>query len=116
MEVFNHHIYEYKKGVRKMILHTFPISKKSVAIEKLERSNIAYFIQPLGDTKINIFFGEPNAIAVISKIVDTSLNKLSLEHDFIIGALLGYDLKFQCERFLERTHKQKRTEVVIASS
>lgn len=38
----------------------------------------------------------------IRLMVTRPLNELSPEEDFILGALLGYDIRRQCERYCQR--------------
>ena len=40
LKVLMNHIYEYKKGVRRMVLFTFNKKYESFAITRLERQNI----------------------------------------------------------------------------
>ena len=48
MEVFIHHIYEYQKGIRNLILHTTEKNNIEIIKEKLSAENIDYIIYPLG--------------------------------------------------------------------
>ena len=80
LKVLMNHIYEYKKGVRRMVLFTFNKKYESFAITRLERQNIRM-------------------------IVTKPLCQLSPEEDFILGAMLGYDICAQCERYCERKKK-----------
>ena len=41
-------------------------------------------------------FGEPDAVRAF---IDKPLNRLTPEQDFMLGAMLGYDIIQQCERF-----------------
>ncbi|KID48952.1 hypothetical protein C095_07635 [Fusobacterium necrophorum subsp. funduliforme B35] len=68
MEIFYHHIYEYQKGVRNLILHSTSRENLNLVRNKLTAENIAFLIYPLGKEKINIFFGDPECIAVIKKL------------------------------------------------
>lgn len=102
MKVLMNHIYEYKKGVRQMILFTCNARYEDYATNRLRSQNIEYIIQKVGDKNINIFFGRKQCLDAIRVIVNKSLSKLSPEEDFIIGALLGYDICGQCERFCDR--------------
>jgi hypothetical protein len=36
MDVFLHHIYEYKKGLRRMVLHTAPAKQREMISRKLD--------------------------------------------------------------------------------
>lgn len=102
MKVFMHHIYELKKGVRKMVLYTMPRKFEEFARMRLDGNNIDYCIQPIGESKINLFFGRKECIKAIEVMVTRPLNELNAEQDFILGAILGYDICGQCERYLER--------------
>lgn len=112
MEVFNHHIYEYKKGLRNLILHTACKSDREKIIERLERNKIAYVIHDISPKKINVFFGCRICIDVINRIEQQDLSQYTDEQDFILGSLLGYDLVKQCERYLNRKNKAKVGELI----
>ena len=105
MEVFIHHIYEYQKGIRNLILHT--TDKKNIEIikEKLNSENIDYIIYPLGKQRINVFFGAKECVEVIKNINKLSLTAYTPEEDFILGIMLWYDRRKQCERFLKFKEK-----------
>ncbi len=105
MKVLCNHIYEYKKGVRQMVLFTFNRKYEKYALNRLQRQNISYIIQPIGNDRINLFFGRKECLDAIRLIVTRPLNQLSPEEDFILGAMLGYDICSQCERFCERKCK-----------
>ncbi len=100
MKILSHHIYEYKKGLRSLVLHTMPTSYKADVKKKLEANRIAYVIQNVSAEKINIYFGAPDCIEVIRTFGDKPLNQLSPEQDFILGTMLGYSRLQQCERYL----------------
>ncbi len=102
MKVLMNHIYEYKKGVRRMVLFTFNKKYESFAITRLEHQNISYIVQPVGNERLNLFFGKRECLDAIRLMVTKPLNQLSPEEDFILGAMLGYDICAQCERYCER--------------
>lgn len=104
VKVFLHHIYEYEKGVRRMVLCTLHADECQFACERLESKGIAFFTQPTpGGKRVNVFFGRKECIEAIRLFTcNRPLNSLSAEEDFIIGALLGYDVCQQCERYCER--------------
>lgn len=102
MEVFNHHIYEYEKGLRNLILHTARLEEKDTLEVKLKKRKIPYYIQGIGKGKINVFFGHKLCINVVKNINKAKLNEYSVEEDFILGTMLGYGRLQQCERFLTR--------------
>ena len=102
MEVFIHHIQEYKKGLRTLVLHTTKASNRDAIEKRLKREMIDYYIQKVNGTKINVFFGNSVCIDVIKQMNFTSLSNLTDEEDFILGTMLGYDRVKQCERYLKR--------------
>jgi len=106
MDVLNHHIYEYKKGLRDLVLHTLPASLKQEAIRKLESNNISYIVREVTSNKINIFFGSVACISVLQQFGEKKLNKFTPEEDFILGIMLGYNRIQQCNRYLSKTNKK----------
>jgi hypothetical protein len=102
MEVFVHHIYEYQKGLRNLILHTDKLENKEVLEKKLIKREIPYLIQEIGKGAINIFFGHEFCIDVVKKINKVKLNKYTPEEDFMLGTMLGYGRLQQCARYLKR--------------
>ena len=102
MKVLMNHIYEYKKGVRKMVLFTFNSKYEEYAVNRLRRENIGYIVQAVGNERTNLFFGKDECLDALRLIVTRPLNQLSPEEDFILGAMLGYDICAQCERYCER--------------
>lgn len=105
MKIFFHHIYEYKKGVRRMILHTLHESQKEEVIKRLKKNDIPFIITDVTNHKFNVFFGNKYCIEVVSHFAHKPLNTLTDEEDFILGTLLGYDTVGQCERFVRRKYK-----------
>ncbi|MFI3328460.1 MAG: DUF2023 family protein [Rikenellaceae bacterium] len=105
MKVFLNHIYELKKGIRKMVLHTMPRKFEEFALQRLQSQNIPYHIQPINNGNINLFFGKSECIKAVEAMINRPLNELNPEQDFILGAILGYDISGQCERYLERKVK-----------
>ncbi len=102
MKVLMNHIYEYKKGVRRMVLFTFNKKYEDFAIRRLESQNIKYVIQPVGNDRLNLYFGREECLNAIRMIVTRPLNLLTPEEDFMLGAMLGYDICSQCERYCVR--------------
>lgn len=101
LKVFNHCLYEYKKGVRSLILTTEKSSYEKIIKDRLDQEKIDYIIQEVSKDKINVFFGDKNCIDVIRTFSHKKLNELTAEQDFILGIMLGYDKSAQCERYLE---------------
>lgn len=102
MKVLMNHIYEYQKGVRSMVLFTFNKRYEEFATTRLRHQNIGYILQPVGNDRMNLFFGRKECLDAIRLMVNRPLNQLSPEEDFILGAMLGYDICAQCERYCAR--------------
>lgn len=111
LRVLSNHIYEYKKGVRRMVLYTFNSRYQQAVTERLEHQGIKYLVSPLANDRVNLFFGRKECLDVISQIVVKPLNKLTPEEDFILGALLGYDICMQCERYCDRKQRKSATDL-----
>ncbi len=112
MEVFNHHLYEFEKGLRNLILYTAKKSELELIRKRLEFRNVTYRIVQVTNEKFNIFFGEQNALLTISFFAEKRLTDLSPEEDFILGILLGYDRLKQCVRYLKFKRDEKQEELV----
>ncbi len=104
VKVFTHLIYEFEKGVRNMVLYTLPEEYVPFLTQKLENREIRYFLQPVPERpSTNIFFGKEECLdAVRTFLGNRPLNELSPEEDFMLGAILGYDLCKQCKRYCDR--------------
>ncbi len=102
--IATHHIYEYEKGIRYMVLCTLSEDDCQAIIPKLEAREIAYYCKPTpSGNKVNLFFGRKACIDLVQRfLVDRDLHELDHEQDFIIGAMLGYDICGQCERYHTR--------------
>lgn len=85
-----------------MVLFTFNKKYEDFAIRRLESQNIKYVIQPVGNDRLNLYFGREECLNAIRMIVTRPLNLLTPEEDFMLGAMLGYDICAQCERYCER--------------
>ena len=106
MKVLVNHIYEFKKGVRRMVLFTFNKRYEQFAVTRLQHQNISYVIQPVGNDRLNLFFGKKECLDAIRLMITQPLCQLTPEEDFILGAMLGYDICAQCERYCERKSRQ----------
>lgn len=111
VKVFSHLIYEFEKGVRNLVLYTLSEEYLPLALNKLDHREIEYFVQPVPNKgSVNIFFGRSECLKTLRKFLkERPLNSLSPEEDFILGALLGYDLCRQCERYCKRVECAERT-------
>ena len=112
MRVFAHHLYEYNKGLRRLILHTTSSEYEELIRLKLERRGIDYIIQHVTEKKINVFFGASCCIEVLRSFPHLNLRKLSPDKDFILGAMLGYDMKIHCRRYLNIIDAEKELQAV----
>ena len=77
MKVLMNHIYEYKKGVRRMILFTCNRRFEAYATQRLCHQSIDYVVQPAGKENINVYFGRKECLAAIRMFVTRPLNELS---------------------------------------
>ena len=102
MKLFLHQIYEFQKGVRSLVLCTMCRTCASLLSERLERLGIAYRIQSVTDSKVNLYFGNRMCLEAVATFIQKPLNELSAEEDFMLGAMLGYDIAGQCERYCKR--------------
>ena len=72
MKVFHHHIYEYTKGIRKLILHTTRRENQHTVARALRSKEIAHLIFPVGDHKINVF----SEMLHVSRLLKNSTNSI----------------------------------------
>ncbi len=107
LKVFNHHVYEFKKGIRTLILTTEKSKHKEAIENKLKKEKIDYVIHDVDDHKINVFFGEKPCVEVV-KTLNPKLSEHTPQEDFMLGILLGYDKVKQCERYLDFTKRAKQ--------
>ena len=105
LKVFLNHVYELKKGVRQMVLHTMNRKYEAFAVKRLTSQGIPFFIQPAGKNSVNLFFGKGECIEAIKHLVNCPLYELSPEKDFILGAMLGYNICDQCRRDCDQKAK-----------
>lgn len=106
LQVLTHHIYEYRKGLRNLVLYTMSTDGLSKTEELLASKDICYFISHVNPTKVNVFFGDKVCIKIIKSFGDKQLSYYTDEEDFILGTMLGYDRIKQCERYIKRKNLQ----------
>ena len=102
MKLFMHQIYEYRKGVRRLVLCTMPPSCAELMRERLDGQGIAHLTQTVGEGKVNLYFGDACCLGVVSTFLHKAMSELTPQEDFMLGAMLGYDIGLQCERFCKR--------------
>ena len=100
MELFKNLLYEYKKGMRDLSLHTCPKTELPKYINLLNRFDTKYLLVPVTKDKFNIFFGNQNCLNILKKFSNKELNKISPYEDFILGIMLGYSRNEQYKRIL----------------
>ncbi|WP_245270558.1 DUF2023 family protein [Beijerinckia mobilis] len=115
LRLFHHHIYEYSRGVRSLFLMTITRPELAFVLAKLEAQGIPHFVQEVNPGKVNLFFGRPAFVAVARSFVTRPLNTLSVEEDFMLGMLLGYDREQQCLRFLVRSGRGLPEDLPLAA-
>lgn len=93
-----------------MVLYTVNNHFIDQAVKRLQNEDIPFTMQEVGNGRTNLFFGRKECIEVVKKMINRPLQQLSPEEDFILGALLGYDICIQCERFCRRSRPDKRTQ------
>jgi len=102
MKVLLHHVYEYNKGLRSLVLHTMSKSEQDKTEELLNRKGISYTLQLVNSQKINVFFGKEQCIKIVKSFGEKSLSYFTEEEDFILGIMLGYDRNQQYDRYIKR--------------
>ena len=81
IRVLMNHIYEYKKGVRRMILFTCNRRFEQQACRRLCNQSIDYVLQPAGKDNVNVYFGRRECLDAIRLFVTRPLNELSPEEE-----------------------------------
>ena len=102
MRLFHHLIYEYRKGLRKLVLYTTRKTLEPRIRDKLLHCHIPHLIHDIGRGKINVFFGDAACVEVVRLIGKRNVARYTDEEDFILGSMLGYDLVQQCRRYVKR--------------
>ncbi|MGI6076481.1 MAG: DUF2023 family protein [Pyramidobacter sp.] len=105
MEVFRHHVYEYKKGLRNLILHTAPQRDLPEICRILKAEKIPCRVVRLENGYANVFFGSEDCIRVLEIIGSKGLDRFTKEEDFILGIMLGYGRLVECRRFIELSER-----------
>ena len=102
LRIVNHQLYELSKGIRPLSMFTTTEAGSAAVVTRLASKGIAHYVHKACPTKVNVIFGQPVAVATVRRFLTGPLCKLSPEHDFMLGILLGYDREKQCVRYLER--------------
>ena len=105
LKVFNHHVYEYRKGLRHLALQTLPEEHECWVTSRLERLDIAYLLYPAGKEHVNVFLGDQECLEVIRAIGKFDLSHYTPEEDFMLGIMLGYGRRQQCTRYMAQVKR-----------
>lgn len=116
LKILMHHIYEYKKGIRNLVLHTMSAKGKILAEDLLSKRDISFYTQTVNSKKINVFFGKEASVKIIQSFGHISLSHFTSEQDFILGIMLGYDRNQQCYRYVKRENLAKNNKVKLIAS
>lgn len=114
LQILTHHIYEYKKGIRNLVLHTMNSNEKDEAKEILDQRGISYYIQNVSSYKINVFFGDLACIEIIKSFEKKSLSDYTPEQDFMLGTMLGYECGQQCSRYIKTKKKKHKNNKLLS--
>lgn len=106
LKLFMHNIYEFQKGIRSLVLCTMCPTCAEVVRERLDRLGIAHLSQSVTKEKVNLYFGNRFCLDAVKTFIHKPLNELTPEEDFMLGAMLGYDIAAQSERFCKRKLRQ----------
>ena len=90
-----------------MVLHTMKRTEKDKAIFFLEMKEVHFWFSEVNETKINIFFGNPDCVEIVKTFQVKSLNELTPEQDFMLGIMLGYSREQQYTRYLKQINKTR---------
>ena len=66
-QMFAHYLYEYRKGLRNLVLYTTSAPNRDAIEKRLKAEDISFYVQEVNQTKINIFFGDRRCIEVSSR-------------------------------------------------
>jgi len=100
LKVFNHHVYEYRKGLRHLALQTLPRAYGCWVMKRLDGLRVDYLVYPAGKEHINVFLGDRDCLEIVRLIGKFDLSRYTPQEDFILGIMLGYGRQQQFSRFL----------------
>lgn len=114
MRIVNHHLYELSKGIRPLSMLTTTAAGSAPIVARLMSKGVAHYVHKACPTKVNVIFGQAAAVAAVRRFLAGPLCKLSPEHDFMLGILLGYDREQQCVRYLERAAAMTEAAAILS--
>lgn len=106
--ILGHYLYELRKGVRKMALHTTHANRLPMELARIQRHHINYLVLKGNNNRMNVLLGNQECLDVIASFQETNLSLFSIEQDFILGILLGYGMEQQCQRYLGLSEKRQQ--------
>ena len=86
IRIFLNHVYEFKKGVRNMVLYTMNKEYEAFAIRRLERQNISYLIQEVNanqegrKTDVRVTQQNGTCTGVVKDATDRKSTRLNSSH------------------------------------
>jgi hypothetical protein len=95
-------IYEFKKGIRDLVLWSVPKCRQRELTERLTRAGIPYVVREVSKNKVNVYFGRVECLEIVKGFGDKPLNQFTHEEDFILGIMLGYSRSEQYGRYRKR--------------
>lgn len=103
LKLYMHQIYEFRKGVRPLVLCTMSNECADIVRERLNTQGISHLTQSVEGDKVNLYFGDDVCLNAVKTFINKPLSQLTPAEDFMLGAMLGYDIKQQCERYCKRS-------------
>lgn len=103
MELFSNLVYEYKKGVRDLVLYTCSKEQAIKYLSYLNKSGIKYLAVTVEGGKINLFFGSEKCLEILKTFSSLNLDEITPQEDFILGIMLGYSRTEQYKRILAKS-------------
>lgn len=114
LKLYMHQIYELQKGVRHLVLGTMTDSCADIVRARLDEQGIGHLTQRVDGAKVNLYFGDAACLDAVRTFVDKPLSQLTPAEDFMLGAMLGYDICQQCRRYCSRRNAAARTSAITA--
>ncbi len=103
----------YRRGRQPLFMLALPEHLAIGAGRRLVREAVDYHVQPVMPGRVNLFFGQTPCVELVRSMVCKPLYQLSHEEDFILGVLLGQDLRQQCLRWLVRRDQPEQGPMVV---
>ena len=77
MHLLGHHIYEYHKGLRELVMYTTKAEDLPLVEKRLKQENIEYIIANNNKKNINVFFGDTLCLNVLMSFGKKKLKELT---------------------------------------